>query len=86
MQTTIIDQREEIERMLNSLPEESLNEVLKFLEYLNFKRNQPETEPYKIVDTFEGIWQDHPITEEEFANLRQEMWGNQNHCSNGTLF
>jgi hypothetical protein len=75
MQTTIINQRHEIERLLNTLPDDSLTEVLNFLQYLYFKRNQAIDEPYKIVDTFEGVWQDYPISEEDIAGARREIWG-----------
>ena len=75
-QATKTNQRQEIVRLLNALPEDSLAEVLNFLQYIYFKRNQAATGPYQIVDAFEGIWQDYPIDEEDIANARQEMWSN----------
>ena len=75
MTTTTLNQRQEIERLLNSLPEDNLIEVLNFLQYLKFKSKQANTGPYQIVDTFEGIWQDYPINEKDINNARMEIWG-----------
>lgn len=73
MQTSKIKQRQKIEKLLDNLPERKLPEVLTFLENLN---PQPlsSVPPYQVVDKFEGIWQDYPISEEDIAEARREMW------------
>ena len=68
--------RQEIEQLLDILPEDSLPEVLSFLQYLAFKQQQAMTGPYQVVEQFEGIWEGHEITEEDIAEARQELWGN----------
>ena len=75
MQTTMVDHRQEIEQLLDDLSEDNLMEVLNFLQYLLFKKEKAEVSSYRVVDTFEGIWQDYPINEEDVAEARQEMWG-----------
>jgi hypothetical protein len=47
MSTLIIGPRQEIDQLLDSLPEESLSEVLNFLQYLNSKRSQMVAGPYR---------------------------------------
>jgi hypothetical protein len=76
MQTILINQRQEIEQLLDALPEDTLTEVLNFLRYLNFKQNQAVAGPYQVVDKFEGLWASYSIDEEDIAAARQEMWGN----------
>lgn len=78
-QTTTINLRGKIEQLLNTLPEDSLMEVLNFLQYLYFKRNQASSGPYQVVDKFEGIWQDYPINEKDIAKARLEMWSEFGH-------
>lgn len=79
MQTTLIDERQEIEQMLDTLSTENINELLNFLHYLLFKQNQATGGPYQVVDKFEGLWADFPINEADITTARQEMWGNFGH-------
>lgn len=73
---TVDQQRQKIEQLLDTLPEESLPEVVNFLQYLAFKRRQPVTGPYQVVDQFEGIWEGYEITEDDIVEARQKLWGN----------
>lgn len=81
MPTTVIDERQEIEEMLDSLSEENINELLNFLHYLLFKQNQTASGPYQAVDKFEGLWADYAISEADIAAARQELWANFGHKS-----
>jgi PIN domain nuclease of toxin-antitoxin system len=76
MSTAIIDERQEIEEMLDTLSEEHLSEVLNFLRYLLFKQTQIASGPYQVVDNFEGLWADYEISEADIAAARQELWAN----------
>ena len=76
MQLPLVNHRQEIERLLSTLSEDDLSEVLSFLQYLRFKQNQATTGSYQVVDKFEGIWADYALSEEDIIAARQEMWGN----------
>jgi hypothetical protein len=75
MSTLLINPRQEIDQLLDSLPEDNLPEVLNFLQYLNFKRSPVVVGPYQVIDKLEGLWADYPISEEDITSARQEMWG-----------
>ena len=77
--TPLINQRREVEQLLDALSEDNLSEVLNFLQYLIFKQNQAVPGPYHIIDRFEGLWADYPIEEADITAARQEMWGNLGH-------
>jgi hypothetical protein len=79
MPTTIVDERQEIEEMLDTLSEENLSEVVHYLRYLLFKQTQTATNSYEIVDNFEGLWADYAINEADIAAARQELWTNFGH-------
>jgi len=76
-------QWQEIESKLAQLPEDDLHEVLDFLDYLAFKREKAQLAeghlaeqkaPYRVVAKLEGILKDHPLTDEDLAAARKEMW------------
>ncbi|MCL4266075.1 MAG: DUF2281 domain-containing protein [Anaerolineae bacterium] len=57
---------------LDELPPESLPELQAFIEFLRFKS---EKEPKKLI-RLGGLWKDlPPVTEEDIAEARREMWG-----------
>lgn len=57
---------------LEALPPESFPELQAFIEFLRFKS---EKEPKKLIQ-LGGLWKDlPPVTEEDIAEARREMWG-----------
>lgn len=74
---------QEIETRLAELPADDLPRVLEFLDFLDFKRSktepaeEPEREqetPYRVVVKLGGLLKDYPISDEEIAAARKEMW------------
>ncbi|HEY66561.1 MAG TPA: hypothetical protein G4O02_18585 [Caldilineae bacterium] len=68
--------KERVMATLDTLPEEALEEVAMFLEYLEYKlgRHSPHETPYKPV-SLGGLWEGATITEEDIAEIRREIWG-----------
>ncbi|HID87730.1 MAG TPA: hypothetical protein EYP55_10195 [Anaerolineae bacterium] len=64
--------KEAIQRVLDELPEESLAEVWKFLDYLRFKAQAARQEQ---VIGLGGLLEGYNFSEEEIAEARREMWG-----------
>ena len=69
--------------ILDELPEESLAEVARFVDYLQYKlKHHPldtavpssEQTPYKPV-ALGGVWEGVKITDEDIKEVRREMWG-----------
>lgn len=70
--TIHLTRRDDLERSLANLPAESLDEVSQFVEYLQFKAAH---QPRPIV-RLGGLWKNYePITDEDIAQARREMWG-----------
>lgn len=70
--TVHLTKRDDLARSLSNLPVESLDEVSQFVEYLQFKAQH---QPREIV-RLGGLCKDYePITEEDIAQARREMWG-----------
>ena len=71
--------KEYIVELLDELPLEALAEVATFVEYQRYRMQQQRTqqsESDQIVPvSIEGLSSGVNITEEEIAELRQEMWG-----------
>ncbi|MEW5985816.1 MAG: hypothetical protein AB1791_04200 [Chloroflexota bacterium] len=67
--------RQGIETSLEVLPEETLSEVIAFLEYLQYRqsRQAQQQSPYKPV-ALGGLWAGVTIGDEDIAQVRQEMW------------
>lgn len=64
--------KEKIVEALNELPQERLSEVSDFIAFLRFKSDR---EPRQLIQ-LGGVWSDYPpVTEEEIAEARAEMWG-----------
>lgn len=63
--------KEAIQRVLDELPEESLAEVWKFLDYLRFKAQAARQEQ---VIGLGGLLEGYNFSEEEIAEARREMW------------
>jgi hypothetical protein len=74
---------QEIESRLAELPPEDLPEVLEFIDFLAFKREKrqeaqdqiaEQQTPYRVTVKLGGLWADYPISDEEIAATRKEMW------------
>jgi ABC-type Fe3+-citrate transport system substrate-binding protein len=64
--------KEKVVKALDELPPEQLLEVNRFIEFLHFKS---EEEPKQVI-RLGGLWKDlTPVTEEDIAEARREMWG-----------
>ena len=68
--------KEQVVAVLDTLPEETLMEVVTFLDYLQYKleSHPPQRTPYKPV-ALGGLWEGLTITDEDIAEVRREMWG-----------
>jgi hypothetical protein len=72
MSTQVVT-KDEILRSLDELPAEKLVDVQQFIEFL---RSKAQRRPRKLAK-LGGLWKDlPPITEEDIAQARHEMWGN----------
>jgi len=60
---------------LDNLPPEGLREVVKFLEYVNFKfpSKAKATTPYKPI-VLGGLWKNENIDDKDIDEVRREMW------------
>ena len=64
--------KEDVIRSLDGLPAESLAEVHRFVEFVRF---EAQNRPRKLIK-LGGLWKDWPpITDDDIAQARQEMWG-----------
>jgi hypothetical protein len=64
--------KEGIVEALDELSPDKLAEVGEFIEFLRFKGKK---EPRRLIQ-LGGLWQDlPPVTEEDIAEARREMWG-----------
>ncbi len=77
---------QQICEQIQDLPQESLNDLAKYIEFLLFKARTEQQEqsseegtPYRVVAKLGGIMKDCGLTEEEIeeeiAAIRKEMWG-----------
>jgi len=71
-------QREQLHQIIDTLPDNLLAELLKFIEFLQYKwqllgiDTKP---PYNPVDFPEGIAPELDLSFEEIKQARREMWG-----------
>ena len=64
--------KDDVIRLLDSLPAESLAEVRRFIDFVRFEAQH---RPRKVVK-LGGLWKDWPpITDEDIHQARKEMWG-----------
>ncbi len=77
---------QQIYEQIQDLPQESLSDLAKYVEFLFFKartdkqddkqeQSSQEGTPYRVVARLEGILEGYDITEEDIAAARREMWG-----------
>jgi hypothetical protein len=68
--------KQQVLAILDTLPEETLKEVIEFLDYLQYKLEQraPRQTPYEPV-ALGGLWEGVTISDEDIAEVRREMWG-----------
>lgn len=74
MTAETIPLEESVLQKLRELPDDRRREVADFVEFL-YERSAPK-HPRRSL---EGLWagmHEHPITEEDIAEARREMWGN----------
>ena len=63
--------KDDVIRSLDGLPVESLAEVRRFIEFV---RHEAQSRPRKLIQ-LGGLWKDWPpITDEDIAQARREMW------------
>ena len=63
--------KEDIIDEIDQLPPESLSELQTFIEFLRFKSKKESPKPIQLG----GLWKNlTPVTEEDIAEVRREMW------------
>ena len=81
--TTRVGLKQQVVTIVDTLPKETLTEVVIFLDYLQYKLEHPSTgmgvpslqqTPYTPV-ALGGVWEGVTITDEDIAEVRREMWG-----------
>lgn len=74
---------QDVKSKVDQLPPDDLVKVLEYIEFLIYKHqesDQPEhgvaeqETPYRVVVKLEGLLKDYPITDEDIAEARKEMW------------
>jgi len=70
--STITVTKEAIQQVLDELPEESLAEVWRFLDYLRFKAQAARQGQ---IAGLGGLLEGYSFSEGEIAEARREMWG-----------
>ena len=67
--------KEQIIETLDTLSDESLREVVTFLEHLQYKPGSSVLQhpPYRPVP-LGGLWKGVTVTDEDIAEVRREMW------------
>jgi len=72
-------QRKQLHQIIDTLPDNLLAELLKFIEFLQYKWQLLGTStakpPYNPVDFPEGIAPELDLSFEEIKQARREMWG-----------
>ena len=80
--STQIELKKRVVTILDELPEESLAEVARFVDYLQYKlKHHPldtatpssDQTPYKPV-ALGGVWEGVRITDDDIKEVRREMW------------
>jgi len=66
--------KRQIMTLLDALPEERLEEVADFIEFLSAKHTLRQTRYAPVV--LGSLWPDVAISDEDIAEVRQEMWRN----------
>ena len=65
--------RDDVVAIIDTLPTDKWQELVDFVEFLQFKTTKQSSKPIKLG----GLWQHlPPLTEESIDEMRQEMWGN----------
>ena len=71
-------QREQLHQLIDTLPDSLLAELIKFVEFLQYKWQLLGTSakpPYNPVDFPEGIAPELDLSFDEIKQARREMWG-----------
>jgi hypothetical protein len=69
------DMKRYVLELLENLPEESLAEVVTFLDYQRYKfgKQLEDAAPYRPIP-LGGLWRGARIGDDEIADVRREMW------------
>ncbi len=67
--------KESIIAALETLPEDAVQELATFIEFLQFKAVQKESHsrPYRPLK-LGGVWEGVVLDEDDFREMRREMW------------
>lgn len=66
--------RADLHRLIDELPESVLLEVARFLEFVRFKLDKQQSSPTLYTPVaLGGLWNEVTITDEDIANIRQEI-------------
>ncbi|MBK6433288.1 hypothetical protein [Candidatus Amarolinea dominans] len=77
MTTQTISLKHQLLALLESFPEDTLREVVTFVEFLNFRRQtQTHVQTPYVPITLGGLWQGITLQDEDVAAVRREMWQN----------
>lgn len=73
--TTQTELKQQISKVLDTLPEDKLSEVALFLEYLQYKQGHKSAQrtPYTPV-VMGNLWAGVTITDDDIAEVRRDMW------------
>ena len=75
MATTRGTLKQEVIAMLDTLPDDALADVAKFVDYQRHKHGLPERSTPYIPVALGGLWKGIEISDEDIAEARREMWG-----------
>lgn len=76
MAATSVASKQRLLTTLDLLPENILKEVITFVEYLLYRQDHSaKPTPFKPIP-LGGLWKNVSITDEDIAEVRQEMWSN----------
>ena len=69
------DQEKMILEKLRALPEEILEDIIQFIEFLENRRGGKSTGSIAGHTGIGGLWKDVDISEEDIEEVRRDMWG-----------
>ncbi|WP_161569219.1 DUF2281 domain-containing protein [Candidatus Oscillochloris fontis] len=70
---TAYQRKQQIIQLLDTLPEDRLEEVIDFVEFLHTKHTSPQ--PAYVPIALGGLWLGISADAEDIAEVRHEIWG-----------